>query len=359
MKVRAQQPQLSAALAAAIRPDKSHLLASVVDDRLVFVGDDGVTMVTAGLDISIEGDPVDVGLRRVPAKLFADGAKGFGDGPVRIVMDGDRWSLTAGSSCLRIPATRAQPLAVAALRDVGIVETADLRLAINRVVPAAGTNETVPVLTGVYIERVSGHLRFVATDKFRVHLADTRMPDRVLGASALVPASSLALAERLLPAEGPVMIRTGDHDIEFNNQTLSIRSRLIVGEFPDYRRAIRNTTAETTTIAEARELRGVIERAARVLTAEPVYLTFRPDADLIDIEARSAKNSMSFTSSFVAKVTGSELTIAADPRHIMDALDATVGSETVMEMSGEFGPIEFRTVDAARALVAIVMPNRK
>src|SRR5206468_7274061 len=109
--------------------------------------------------------------------------------------------------------------------------------ALRQVVRAASSEDSRPILTGVLMAAEQGGLRLVATDSYRLAVRD--LPGiGVLreGQRVLVPSRALSELQRLLgSAAGEVHLRLGEHDATFELGTTRLTTRLIEGEFPNYR----------------------------------------------------------------------------------------------------------------------------
>ncbi|MFE1335888.1 DNA polymerase III subunit beta family protein [Streptomyces microflavus] len=97
---------------------------------------------------------------------------------------------------------------------IAVVEAQQLLTQIQRVLPAAGTDDTLPALTGVRMTLGSQTLTLSATDRYRFAVADVPLTDSTPledTLSALIPASTLTrLTKRLKAYEGPVALGISD-----------------------------------------------------------------------------------------------------------------------------------------------------
>lgn len=124
---------------------------------------------------------------------------------------------------------------------------------------AAGKDDTLPTLTGVFMEWDRHGLRAVATDRFRLAVIDYHAGNVAdsgwnvgEGGSALVPAKDLTAYVKTLPKprvrdrhEPVVVIAPGEHEITFtcvhDGGELSRTIRTLAGDFPKYRSLMPDT----------------------------------------------------------------------------------------------------------------------
>ena len=94
------------------------------------------------------------------------------------------------------------------------VDAKALAGALRQVVPAASTDDSRPILTGVLLAAEEGGLRLVATDSYRLAVRD--LPGaQVLreGQSVLLPSRALGELTRLLTGASTVELRLGERAV--------------------------------------------------------------------------------------------------------------------------------------------------
>ena len=106
-------------------------------------------------------------------------------------------------------------------------------------VRAASTDEARPILTGVLLTAENDGLRMVATDSYRLAVRDLAEHE-VLGAGPEGACAGRALNElqRLVGGGDELTMRLGDRDATFEVGGTRLSTRLIEGEFPNYRQLI-------------------------------------------------------------------------------------------------------------------------
>ena len=107
-------------------------------------------------------------------------------------------------------------------------------------VRAASNEDSRPILTGVLMAAEGSGLRMVSTDSYRLVVRD--LPGAGVlseGQKVLVPSRALGELQRLLGStDTEVALRLGAHDATFSTATVALTTRLIEGEFPNYRQLI-------------------------------------------------------------------------------------------------------------------------
>lgn len=112
---------------------------------------------------------------------------------------------------------------------------------ISQVVLAASHDETRPVLTGVWLHTHNKNLYMVATDSYR--LAEKIIMPCSDDISLLIPASTMQDAYRIISDDDDeIVVEFDDQQVLFKTGTVEVTSRLIDGNYPDYRQLIPKET---------------------------------------------------------------------------------------------------------------------
>lgn len=146
------------------------------------------------------------------------------------------------------------------------IEQRELRTLIRHTLFATAREESRPFLTGVYFEIEGDEIGLAATDANRLAYRQGRLLDGGHApASAIVPAKSLAEVLRLLSADddNPIEFAFQQNQVLFGYPNAKFVSRLIEGQFPDYRRVFPTELPVKFTTDRAAFL-AAVERASLV-----------------------------------------------------------------------------------------------
>ena len=246
MKFRCERDVLADALNSAGRaatnrtgtlPVLSGVRMDIVGDTLTVTGTDLELTIKLTVDVGGERD----GAAVVPARLIGDIVKALPAGAVEIDLDsgdGGEMSISAGRSQFSV-----RPLALddypAQSEPTGEAVTLPAETmsdALRQVVRAASTDDARAVLTGVLLASEDDGVRMVATDSYRLAVRD--LPDSsVLGSGqkVLIPGRALSELQRLMGDVEELTVRFGEREATFEAGSTRLSTRLIEGEFPNYR----------------------------------------------------------------------------------------------------------------------------
>lgn len=334
-------------------PVLSGIKAELHGDRLGLVGSDLDLTVQVDLDVAGHVDGVTV----LPARLTGEIVRALEPGAVEVAAEDDEVRITAGRSefVVRVlPADDFPRLAEGGTSELTL-DAAALADALRKVVRAASSDDARPILTGVLMAAEGDGLRLVATDSYRLAVCDLRGASVLReGQSVLVPSKALAELGRLLPGAPEAKLRLGERDASFQVGRAQLTTRLIEGEFPNYRQLIPTQHPNRLTVGREPLLDAL--RRVRLLAREatPVRVTLR--AEGIELTAITQDVGQAHED-LDAKYEGAEMVIAFNPEYLMDGVDAAQGDEVHLETVDALKPAVLRSAEDEDYLY-LLMPVR-
>jgi len=298
-------------------------------------GEDRLHLAATDLDLTIEAD-VDVhtaeaGTCVLPSRLILDIARALEPGAVTVETGESEATVASGRSEFAVRLLPAEEfLRLPEPGEGGVTLPAeDLARALAQVVPAASRDDARPILTGVLVEAEGEGLRLVATDSYRLALR-TLPGTHVLeeGQHVLVPSRALGELGRLLGGTEEVRVQLGGDDARFGVGRVQLTTRLLDGEFPDYRKLIPPSHPNRLTVGKAALLDAVRRVKLLARDAAPVRLAFHAEGVRLTAITQDVGQA---TEEVDAKYEGSEMTVAFNPEFLIDGMEATPGEEVVLE----------------------------
>jgi DNA polymerase III subunit beta len=147
----------------------------------------------------------------------------------------------------------------------GLAEASVFLASLARVTPAAGTDDTLPVLTHVCITSEAGKLEMATTDRYR--LAVDRIPwTGPDDTTVIFPAVTLAGFAKVADRSGKISVHVGDTHTALSDGTHTVIARTIdpAGRpFPKYGQFFR-TDHDTVVTVDASQLRDAMVRAGKL-----------------------------------------------------------------------------------------------
>lgn len=364
MKFRCERDVLVEALGTAQRavasrggalPVLSGVRLEVAGDQLHVAGSD--LDLTIQVQVGVAGEADGVGV--LPARLAADIVRALEPGAVTLDAGDDEVRITSGRSNFSVrllPAADFPRLPAAGSEDAVTLSASEFAEALRQVVRAASGDDARPILTGVLMTAEEGGLRLVATDSYRLAVRD--LPGTSVlreGQKVLVPSKALAELQRLLSGAEQVTLRLGEHDVTFEVGNVRLTSRLIEGEFPNYRQLI-PASYPNRLIVEKEPLLDAVRRVKLLVrdATTPVRIALRADGielNVITTEVGQAVEDVD------AKFEGAEMTVAFNPQYLIEGAEAVEGDEILLETIDALRPAVIRPTEGTEYLY-LLMPVR-
>jgi DNA polymerase-3 subunit beta len=193
---------------------------------------------------------------------------------------------------------------------------------------AVSLDETRYVLNGILFKISKGILTLVATDGKRLAIADKKLAsaDLELEISMIIPIKTIHELNRNLKDQGELSLMISSNQALFDLGSIAIVSRLIEGEFPDYKQVI----------PVAPENKINVVRNQFLLATKRAALLSTPDYQAVKLEvfknklviSKSTPDVGEFHEELAVDYQGKELIIGFNPVYLMDVLK-NLSEETI------------------------------
>ena len=326
MKIQVTQENLSKAISAVARvavsarnplPILNNILLRTENNRLTISATNLEIAITEHIGAKVSSE----GAITVPAKLFQEFVSSLPNGTIEINTDEHKCSVKSGNYNSVINGILADEFPVVPKIEQGKtvkLSSKDLKKSLQQVVIAASSDDTRPVLTGVYIHTHEGSLYFVSTDSYR--LAEKRVMACNEDLSLLIPSSALQDLLRIIgDADEEVEMSTDGQQVVFRVGESELVSRLIDGNYPDYRRLIPTTFANTAVLAKD-EFVNITKVSSLFARESAGSITLRVDEAAQNLTIKSVASQLGEnTSSINGEITG-DGDVTINSKYLLDAL---------------------------------------
>jgi DNA polymerase-3 subunit beta len=187
---------------------------------------------------------------------------------------------------------------------------------VDRVAPSASRDETRPVLTGVLIHFAKDSIRMVATDSYRLSVKETPVNSSVSGTSQVItPARTLLELSRIAAgtADENIAILPTDNQILFEVGGISLVSRLIDGQFPNYKQLIPETFDYEVAVDHDELLEAVRRVGLLAQKNAPLRMRFADNSLTVSAESQDVGRAHE---SMPVQYSGEELEIGFNPEFL-------------------------------------------
>lgn len=233
-------------------------------------------------------------------------------------------------------------------------ETKLLKDALDGVVFAASTSETQPEISGVFLTPQNQDLKIVATDRYRL-AEKTLPPQNQLKKGVIIPhKTALELSRILTNQNGSVEVAITENQLAVTVDNTQLISRLIDGQYPDYRQIIPDNFNTTVSVgrqelANALKTSGIFSRATG-----SVVMNYDAANQRLNITAASHDLGESRVE-LEAEITGETGSIILNYRYVLDAMSVLTAETVVVKVVNEGSPVIFRP-QGDNSYIYLVMP---
>ncbi|HEY7401240.1 MAG TPA: DNA polymerase III subunit beta [Actinomycetota bacterium] len=343
MKFRCDRDALSEALQTVQRGVSTRPGIPALTGVLMEATDEGwLTLTTTDLEVSarlsVEVQVQEAGIALVPARLVGDTVKSLSDAPVEFETDQSQARLRCAhyEGSLRLLPAEDFPGLQEPSGTVVSVEAGKFAEAVSQVGRAASRDEARPVLTGVLLEISREGVVLVATDSYRLAIRDL-VATSSAEAKAIVPERALSEAGRAASADekGTVELSVDESQVAFRAGSLMLTSRLIEGEFPNYRQLLPDAHESRLTVSRQQLLDAVRRVGLLARDTTPVRLEF----NALGVKLSSSSPDLGQAVETVeARFEGEDLTVAFNPQYLADGLTAATGESVRLDVRDGLKP---------------------
>ncbi len=340
MKLRVDRDAFAEAVAWTARALPSRPAVPVLAGIRLELSPDGASLHLSGFDYevstraSVEVLSEESGAALVPGRLLAEIVRNLPSGSVHIDTDGPKLRIVGGAARFTLITMPLEdyPTLPGMPGRVGSVAADTFAAAVRQVTPAASRDDTLPMLTGAYLDFTGDTLSVVATDRYRIAVRDLwwSPDDPGLDVAALVPArtlndtvrglvtrSNVDIALSTVSGGEGVSLSPGEGMIGFENGERRTTTRLIDSEFVKYAAWFPKEFSARAEVAVA-PLAEAVKRVALVADRNtPLRLAF--SGNEVVLEAGSGEDAQAMEAIEVG-YEGDPLRLAFRPDYLMDGL---------------------------------------
>jgi DNA polymerase III subunit beta len=317
----------------------------ILSNVLLQAHGDEIHLTTTDLDVGVRGsceaDVEKEGATTLPARRLFNIVRELPSSEIQIDVNGkNAASIRSGQSFFKIlglPEEEFPPLPKFEDAKVVTIRQKDLRDGLRKTSYAISTDETRYVLNGVLFSFKENKLTLVATDGRRLAMVEIELEfPRSHEADFIVPTKAVTELQRLLADDGEIKVSMASGQIAFDlNKTLLV-SKLIEGNYPNYRQVIPSEAKERIKLERETFLNSL--RRVSLLASDKshsVKLSFGKNN--IDITATTPEVGEAKESIAVA-YKGRDFSIAFNPEFLMAPLRALTEDEVFLDLIDEMSP---------------------
>jgi len=245
-------------------------------------------------------------------------------------------------------------------KDVHLIKIGDFKNALSQVAFAVAFDESRPEINGVYMNFQDNKLVMAATDSYRLAEKTVEL-EKSSGKKqgVIIPLKTIHELIRILSDENEQLsIAINENQIQFSYGVVNVISRLVEGQYPDYKQIIPKEYLTKITVNTS-EFMKVIKAAS--LFCKPgvndVAFTFSKVGHKIDVSAVNVQLGEN-TSTLEGQIEGEDNNIVFSSRYMLEGLQNIGSEEVVLEINKSVNPGLLRPKDGSD-YVYIIMPIKQ
>ena len=304
----------------------------------------------------------------VPAHMLHDIVRKLPDGAqIEFERDaeGERVSLASGQSRFALqtlPADDFPDLAAGEMGHQFSLPAHELKRLIEKTRFAISTEETRYYLNGIYLHTATDQdgaptLRAVATDGHRLAQIELPQPAGADGMpGVIIPRKTVHELHRLLEDGGTdVQIGVSSSKVRFEIGTITLTSKLIDGQFPDYARVIPQNNDKEMKVSNA-EFMSAVDRVSTIASERGRAVKLNLSNEMLVLSVNNPEGG-SATEEVPIDYAAEPLEIGFNARYLLDIAAQLESEHALFKLADPGSPTMVRDSSDASALY-VLMPMR-
>ena len=335
-------------------PILSNVLLQATEGQLRFTTSDLDVGIRSAVEVNVEKP----GATTLPARRLLSIVRELPASEITVEVDSKNVaSIRSGPSFFKIlglPEEEFPPLPKFENAKTFTLRQKDLRDALKKTSYAISTDETRYVLNGILFSFRDNKLTLVATDGRRLALVDIELEfPRSHEGDVIIPSKAVSEIARLLTDDGEIKISLGENQAAFEVNGTLLVSKLIEGNYPNYRQVIPAETKERVTL-ERVIFHDAVHRVSLLASekSNSVKLVFTKNN--LEIAANTPDVGEARESLAIA-YKGRDMAIAFNPEFLMAPLKNLAVDEVYLDLIDEMSP---GVVKIQGPFLYVIMPMR-
>lgn len=363
MKFSCTKETLERAILTAERFTGKNLSLPVLGSILFETDDSNLTITATNLEsavkIVINGRSQKKGKAAIPAKIFSSLIQSVSDEKIDLEEKQGNVFIKTGSRDARVNGIPPDDFPIFPKIKKAASFMADgfeLGKGLEKVLPAVSSSEFKPELNGVNFKVSGTRLFLAATDTFRLAEKIITLSEKADGGSVsfILPQRVAQEAARVFGGEEEVKISLGENQVVFETEKLTIISRLIDGNFPEYSGIIPKEF-DVTAFINKREFNDAV-RASSIFSSKLQEISLKFKARELEINSLNQEVG-EYKTSIPAATTGSGIGLNFNYRYLLDGVNVLDEEEIFMGLNSEQKPSMLRNKEDNSFLYCL-MPIR-
>lgn len=364
MKISVNQSELARALSTVIKGSSTRSTLSILSGILIQARSNEIVLQSTNLELSIrvvlpalveeEGDTV------VPAKLFLDIVKNLPDMAVTISTNESTATIFCNNTTYSLKTLN--PLDFPLFPEVEADQEVSFPFntfasMVKSTAKTVSRDESHPILTGILISQSGNTLKMVATDSYRLAVAEVTLesiPAREF--EAVISGAFLQDITALSASDEPIVLALNENQIVITYDNATFINRRIEGNFPNYQQLLSDDYTTKVSLSKA-ALADAIRRVSLLSNkVSPVQVSIDADAGILTLISNS-QDVGNAQESLVCNIEGESLDIAFNYSFMLEGLSSIQTDDISFNLLGPMKPGVIKS-EGEEKFLYLIMPVR-
>lgn len=277
----------------------------------------------------------------VPGKIFSDIIRALPDAAVTLELEESSLAIRCQQSAFTVRTLTATDFPK--FPELSIEKSVSLSSAVltsmtRMVSRAVSRDETRAVLTGVLFIIEGASVRMVATDSYRLAMAE-KLLDTPVGedVEVVIPGRALDEVTKISPSSEDIRIGISENQVTFEFGETTFVTRRVEGNFPKYK-ALIPKEKETVVEIQTEELLAATKRVSLLaLHNTPLKLSVQSEDQVLSLSAET-QDVGDASEDIMVKVDGKDVEIAFNHAFFIDGLTSVPSEVTRLELQSSLKP---------------------
>lgn len=372
MKFICLQENLKRGLAIVSHINNKNINLPILNNVLIRANDNGIELISTNLEIGIthqlRGKLEEPGESTVDAKIISDYVNLLPAEKIELKEFEDGIDIKCGNYKTKIKGESSKEFPLIPLIDKDKfceLNIFDFRKALNSVAFAVANNDNRMELSGVFFQFQDNFLTMASTDSYR--LAERKINIKngnIEDVKIIIPAKTIQEILRIISGNGidaqniesdVLKIYLSENQILFSFDSVELISRLISGQYPDYKQIIPDKYKTEVEVKRQDLIRAI--KASAIFSKAGVYdisLIFKKSViNVYSSSGQSGESSIDLS----GDVSGDDNDITVNYRYLLDGLNIIDSDQVILKIINSSTPCALISKDDENYLY-IVMPIR-
>jgi len=373
MKISVTQENLATILNTVIKATAVKPNIPVLANILLKTEKNKLSFSATNLEISITGwigaDVAEEGELTVNARLLTEFVSQLQNNRIELISSGQSLVVKSVDNQAQLYVISATdfPTLPAAIGEADIVVNAnEFKAAIDKTSFAAATDQSRPILTGLLLETTQRKLSLVGIDGFRLSKKIIRLEKGpITDLKIIIPSKSLLDLAKIITDLADdkdtvnIFLLKEKNQIIFKLKEITLSSRLLEGEFPDYKQIIPTEKVVNISINKApfSNCVKIVNIFARNVLGNKTFFSILADSKKLQLSTKVMDMGNNETQAELNTITGENYETAYNAKYLTEMLNSISGDVVSFESNGTKAPGVFKD-SADENYLHVIMPMR-